>query len=92
MLSQPILGSPGHAPAGPPGGWRGRWRLPGRLALLVLLILALLSLPTPSSQQQGITLHVTRTDLNCGGQAPCYPTFQAAVAEADNSGRVRATP
>jgi len=67
----------------------GRLRLGSTCALLGVLALTLLLLPTTSHQQQGGILYVSNTDPTCGGHSPCYVTVQAAVDAAQAVSTIR---
>ena len=42
-----------------------------------------------SAQQSGRVLYVNRTDAQCGGLSPCYPSIQAAIDAAISRDSIR---
>lgn len=64
---------------------RARW--PAGLTLLGALVAS----STPA-EPQGRVLHVSAADPTCQGQAPCYPSIQAAVTAAAAGERVVVQP
>ena len=55
-----------------------------KLGMVILLVLAIALLSSPSAQQLGRVLYVNNQDAACNGRSPCYGTIQAAINAAQS--------